>query len=393
MSKPIRVGITHGDYNGVGYEVIFKALDDERITELFTPVVYCDAGLARHAMEEFRIENMPETHLAADAKNIRDGRVNLIDLGLESPRLDPGHPDSQSGAAAVAALEKAVTDVLAGDIDLLVTAPICKEAVQSDSFRFPGHTEYLNSRAGKEHHSQMILFADHLRVALVTTHLPIAEVSRAITREAVADTVRRFSATLRRDFGIERPKIAVLGLNPHCGDGGVLGNEEKDRISPAIKEVSEEGVMAFGPYPADAFFANPSLSGAFDGVVAMYHDQGLAPFKALARTRGVNFTAGLPFVRTSPDHGTGNDIAWKGTADCESMRQAIYEGIDILRGRRRHDEASANPLPRASRSERPEKPERGEKAERPDKSDRKDRKQDKEKADKGVNSKETTQES
>ena len=351
MGKNIRVGITHGDYNGIGYEVIIKALADEKIPELFTPVVFCAPRLFEKARKDMQIEGLPAVETIKNAGDARDGRINLLDLRISETPLTPGLPSKESGEAAVLALEKGVEALRAGDIDVLVTAPICKTAVQSDTFHFPGHTEYLEDRlAGDsdetEYKAQMILFDDYLRVALVTTHLPISEVAQAVTREKVADSVIRLDRVLRSDFGIERPKIAVLSLNPHCGDNGLLGDDEQTKIIPAIDECAEKGVLAFGPYSADGYFATKGYRN-FDGVVAMYHDQGLAPFKALAEERGVNFTAGLPFVRTSPDHGTAYDKAWKGEADPTSMREAIYKAIDIYRNRERYRRASANPLRKA----------------------------------------------
>ena len=344
MAKKIKVGITHGDFNGVGYEVILKALADEAMTELCTPVIYGSPRAASEWTSALSLEG-PRLNKALSAAEAPDGRVSIIDVCGEIGHIAPGVATPESGAAAVKALDAAMDALKAGEIDVLVTAPICKENVQSDSFRFPGHTEYLQAASGDGASAMMILFDDILRVALVTTHLPIAKVPAAISRQNVADTVKRLDATLRRDFGIERPRIAVLALNPHAGDNGLLGDEEKERIAPAIEDASEAGVLAFGPFPADGFFGSGSFR-AYDAVVAMYHDQGLAPFKALAGASGVNFTAGLPFVRTSPDHGTAFNIAGKGVADESSMRQAIYAAIDIFRRRAVFDRASANPLRR-----------------------------------------------
>lgn len=342
MNKNIRVGITQGDFNGIGPEIIVRTLADESITELFTPVVFADCQIIAEAARTAGV-NLPRLNRIQSASEARDGKINIVDLKLDNVSPTPGKPTPESGAASVAALEKAVRAITENDVDVLVTAPISKEAVQSDRFRFPGHTEYLESCAGGECKAQMILFDDSLRVALVTTHLPLAEVPAAISAEKVGEAVKAFAHTLRQDFGIERPKIAVLSLNPHCGDGGLLGHEEQDSIIPAIEACMEAGTLAFGPYAADGFFGTAAYAG-FDGVLAMYHDQGLAPFKALARQNGVNFTAGLPFVRTSPDHGTACDIAWTGKADPTSMREAIYKAIDIFRCRKTFKEASANPL-------------------------------------------------
>ena len=342
-NNKIRIGITHGDTNGIGYEVIMKALAAEGMLDLCTPVIYGSAkALSYHRkaieLQQFAVNN------ARNADSIKDSAINLIEvLDGEELKVELGQPSKQAGKAALAALESAVTDLKAGRIDALVTAPINKDNIQSDEFRFNGHTEYLEAAAGDDAKALMVLFDEHVRVALVTTHLPLAQVAGAITRERIVAQLHTFDASLRRDFGLERPRIAVLALNPHAGDNGLLGTEEKDIIAPAIEQAYDEHILCFGPYPADGFFGKEQYR-HFDGVLAMYHDQGLAPFKTLARDGGVNFTAGLPFVRTSPDHGTGYDIAGKNVASPASMRQAIYAAIDIVRNRARHDEATANPL-------------------------------------------------
>ncbi|MCM1368778.1 MAG: 4-hydroxythreonine-4-phosphate dehydrogenase PdxA [Candidatus Amulumruptor caecigallinarius] len=344
MGKP-RVGITHGDFNGIGYEVLLKAVCAEGICDLFTPVIFGDWRIIEYARKNL-LPDMPQMQRIRDASEVKDGRINVVDLRIQDVDITPGKPTQASGKAAVASLEAAVDAVNGGMVDVIVTAPICKEACQSESFHFPGHTEYLEAHAGEDCKAQMILFSDSLRVALVTTHLPVSEISGAITKEKVVDSIKRLAGTLVSDFSIERPKIAVLSLNPHNGDGGLLGNEEKDVIEPAVAESESDRVMAFGPYAADGFFGS-GMYKQFDGILAMYHDQGLAPFKALAGERGVNFTAGLPFVRTSPDHGTAFDIAWKGKADPTSMREAIYRAIDIWRNRSVYRRASRNPLRKA----------------------------------------------
>ncbi|MDE6085053.1 MAG: 4-hydroxythreonine-4-phosphate dehydrogenase PdxA, partial [Muribaculaceae bacterium] len=240
----------------------------------------------------------------------------------------------------------AVTDLKKGEIDVLVTAPINKKNIQGPHFDFPGHTEYLQHCSDDpDADALMILFNDRLRIALVTTHLPIAEIAQAITVDSVSSKLKKFYQSLEKDFGLTHPRIAVLALNPHAGDGGVIGKEEEEVIIPAIEKARKEGVNCFGPYAADGFFGAEQYR-SFDGVLAMYHDQGLAPFKTLAMDNGVNFTAGLPFVRTSPDHGTGYDIAGKGTASEVSMREAIYAAIDIFRNRQRYMRSHRNPLRR-----------------------------------------------
>lgn len=345
MNRPIRVGITHGDINGISYEIILKALADERIPELCTPVLFGSARLLAYFRKHLGIETALFNQCASTA-DIHDGECNIVNIAADELKVETGRPTEESGRAALLALEQATEAIAAGEIDVLVTAPINKKAIQGDGFNFPGHTEYLQDRlGGEDDHALMILFNDDLRVALVTTHLPLRDIPGALTREKVADTVKALAATLRRDFAIERPRIAVLGLNPHSGDDGLLGSEEAEIIAPAIDDCSAAHILAFGPYPADGFFGS-GMWKKFDGVVAMYHDQGLAPFKTLAGTSGVNYTACLPFVRTSPDHGTGYDIAGRGIADPASMLQAIYKAIDIYRNRRDYDRASANPLRR-----------------------------------------------
>lgn len=342
------MGITHGDINGIGYEVILKTLDDARLLELCTPVVYGSAKIAAFYRKALDMPAVQMTQCAG-GEEIRDGAVNIVNVVDEDVKVEPGVESPVAGQAAFASLERAVADLRQGHIDVLVTAPINKHCIQSEAFHFPGHTEYLEASLAADSETDnkalMVLCSDDLRVALVTTHLPLSEVPAAVTGEAVLEKLRIFNRSLIRDFGIHSPRIAVLSLNPHAGEGGLLGKEEAEVIAPAIEEARAKKIFAFGPYAADGFFGS-GLYHRFDGVLAMYHDQGLAPFKALAMEAGVNFTAGLPYVRTSPDHGTGYDIAGRGEASEQSMRSAIYAAIDIYRNRRREDEATANPLRR-----------------------------------------------
>ncbi len=349
MSRKIRVGITHGDYNGIGYEVLLKALADEQMTDLCTPVIFGSPSAAESVMRSLGIDDLSLV-TAPSAADAPDGVVSIVDVCSSPVTLTPGHPSPEAGLAAAEALEAACAALEEGSIDVLVTAPINKRTIfHPERFPYPGHTEYLEARLGGGSKATMILFDDILRVALVTTHKALREVPDAITKESVMAKIAALNDTLRQDFAMERPKIAVLSLNPHNGDNGLLGSEEIREIAPAIEECSRQGILAFGPYAADGFFGNGTFR-SFDGIVAMYHDQGLAPFKALAGEYGVNYTAGLPYVRTSPDHGTGYDIAGKGIADPLSMRQAIFKAIDLQRNRERHAEASANPL-RVSRQQ------------------------------------------
>ena len=343
QEKKIRVAITQGDTNGVGYEVILKAFQDPTILELCTPIIYGSPKIATYHKKALNLET--SFAIINNAEEARDGRVNLLACHDDEIKIEFGHPSEEAGQAAFCALDRAMTDYRGGLYDVLVTAPINKATIQNPGFHFPGHTEYIETSLGEGKKALMILMNDVLRVALVTTHLPIKDITKAITKEAIIEKATIFHQSLRRDFRISCPRIAVLSLNPHAGDNGLLGAEEKDIIQPAIEQLAENGIQAFGPYAADGFFGSGSFY-YFDGVLAMYHDQGLAPFKTIALDNGVNFTAGLPIVRTSPDHGTAYDIAGQGKADENSLRQAIYTAIDIWRNRQNYDEPLQNPLPK-----------------------------------------------
>lgn len=342
--KKIKVGITHGDINGIGYEVILKSLEDNRILELCTPIIYGSAKIAAFYRKATDMPAVPLNQIAS-ASEARDGANNIINVVGEDVKVEPGKSTEEAGQSAFIALERAVTDLRCGEIDVLVTAPINKRNIQSPTFTFPGHTEYLEASIGDGAKALMILCNDIMRVALVTTHCPLSQVPGKITTDAIVEKLEIFNRSLSCDFGINAPRIAVLSLNPHAGDSGLLGKEENEIITPAIEKARGQKILCFGPYASDGFFGAGNFK-KFDGILAMYHDQGLAPFKTLAMETGVNFTAGLPFVRTSPDHGTGYDIASKGDADGESMRHAIYSAIDILRNRSRYDEMTRHPLRR-----------------------------------------------
>lgn len=343
QERKIRVAITQGDTNGVGYEVIFKAFADPTILELCTPIIYGSPKIAAYHRKALNIDT--NFSIINNADEARDGRVNLLNCFDDEVKVELGLPSTEAGSAALKALDRAMTDFRSGLYDVLVTAPINKATIQSPGFHFPGHTEYIETSVGDGQKALMILMNETLRVALVTTHLPIKDVAKAITKEEIIEKTTIFHTALKRDFRISNPRIAVLALNPHAGDDGLLGQEEKEIISPAIEELAGKGIQAFGPYPADGFFGSGAYD-HFDGVLAMYHDQGLAPFKTIALESGVNYTAGLPIVRTSPDHGTAYDIAGQGKADENSMRQAIYTAIDVFRNRQNYDEPLKNPLPK-----------------------------------------------
>ena len=340
----LKIGITQGDANGVGWEVILRTLADQRMTELFTPVVYGSKQAADFYSKLLdKEEGSVQFNVVSSAEESRRGKVNLVECGQINPQ--PGVASAEAGKAAVEALERAMADLKAGDIDAMVTAPIMKETAQSETFQFTGHTEFVASHLEGE--PMMIMCSDRLRVGLVTIHIPVSEVSQSISKEKILSSLTTLRQSLKADFGIVEPRIAVLSLNPHAGEGGMLGSEEQEIIKPAIEKAFQEGTLAFGPFPADGLFATGAYA-KYDAILAMYHDQGLTPFKTLSPD-GVNFTAGLSEVRTSPDHGTAYDIAGKGEADPQSMRNAIYAAIDIVRNRRNWAYWNRNPLQRFER--------------------------------------------
>lgn len=340
-NKKLRVAITHGDTNGVGYEIIFKTFAEPMMLELCTPIIYGSPKVAAYHRNALGIQaNFTIINSAGDA---HPGKLNLLPAFDEEVKVELGVPSKEAGTASLKALEKAMEDYKKGLIDVLVTAPINKNNIQCDKFRFCGHTEYIEEHAGEGRKALMILLNDIMRVALVTTHLPIKDVAEAVTKEKIVEKATIFNNALKRDFRVSSPRIAVLSLNPHSGDGGLLGKEEETIIVPAIKELSDNGIYAFGPFAADGFFGYGTYK-SFDGILAMYHDQGLAPFKSLDMGEGVNYTAGLPIVRTSPDHGTAYEIAGKNVADESSFRHSIYVALDVFRNRIEYDRPFAKPL-------------------------------------------------
>ena len=344
-NQRLKVGITIGDTNGIGIEVAIKAVATPEMMDLCIPVIYGSSKVVSYHRNACNVPGFQLNHTKS-ADRIKENMPNLVECIDQEIKVELGHPSKQAGTAAFLALEAAVRDLKTGLIDVLVTAPINKDNIQSEQFHFPGHTEYLESAAGDGNRALMIMCTSGLRVALATTHLPLSQVPTALSIEGIREKLRLFNASLKRDFNIDGPRIAVLSLNPHAGENGILGTEEHDIIMPAIQQsLDEEGIQSFCPYAADGFFGARHYR-RFDGVLAMYHDQGLAPFKTIAMDEGVNFTAGLPIVRTSPDHGTGYDIAGQGIANESSMRHAIYTAIDVYRNRIRYDEAKQNPLPK-----------------------------------------------
>lgn len=339
MNKPV-IGISCGDINGIGPEVIIKALSDNRILELCTPVLFASGKLVN-----FYRKSATDAHfnyqIIKDFSRLNPKQVHLFNCWEEDVTVTPGQLNETGGKYAVRSLTAAVQALKEGHLQGLVTAPIHKKNVQSAEFNFTGHTPFLKAAAGVPD-VLMILYTQQLKVALVTEHVPVTEVAKHITKANLLSKLNLLHYSLKKDFGIDKPKIAVLGLNPHAGDEGLIGREEEEIIKPAIKE-AKQSMLVFGPYSADAFFARSSYL-QFDAVLAMYHDQGLIPLKSLAAGEGVNYTAGMPFVRTSPDHGTAFDIAGKNIADAGSFLHALFECLDIIRRRSEYEERTRNPL-------------------------------------------------
>ena len=333
--KKLIVGITQGDGNGIGYEVIIKSLADARILDSFTPVIYGSSKIFGFYRKQIHEIDAMDTYVINSAKDAHPKRINIVNCLGDNVFVEPGRATSESAKSAIRSLECAVEDIKKGYIDVLVTAPINKKAMVREGFGYNGHTEYLENVFGVDEVA-MLMVSDILKIGVVTAHIPLKDVPSSITREKIVAKLQMMDRSLRRDFGVESPRIAVLGLNPHCGDDGLLGGEEESIILPAVKQAQEAGIQAFGPYSPDGFFGLGNY-GRFDATLAMYHDQGLAPFKALAFERGVNFTAGLPIVRTSPDHGTAYEMAGRDEADPHSMMSAIYTAIDIYRNREAYD--------------------------------------------------------
>lgn len=341
MSSKIKIGISVGDVNGIGLEVILKTLSETKIFEYCTPIVYGHTKVASYHRKALGISDFT-FNVITNAEAANPKKANLINCWEEDVKIELGVANETGGKYALLSLEKATEDLISGQIDALVTAPINKHNIQSENFNFPGHTEYLQERS-KSKDVLMFLMNDSLRVGVVTGHIPVADVPKSITKEKIVRKLQLMNESLKKDFWIEKPKIAVLGLNPHAGDNGLLGKEEQEIISPAIQEAFDKGIICFGPFPADGFFGKGSYK-QFDGVLAMYHDQGLIPFKTIAFGSGVNYSAGLSIVRTSPDHGTGYDIAGKDLADPSSFMEAIFAAIHIVKNRKEQESLLKNQL-------------------------------------------------
>jgi len=340
-AERVKVGITHGDMNGIGYEIIMKTFHDPRMLDSITPVVYGSSKVASYHRKSLNISEI-NFNLVKNADSAIAKRMNIVNVTHEEVKIDIGKSTEIAGQLAYKALEAAVQDLLQHHIDVLVTAPINKKNMQTSNFKFPGHSEYLTDKAGSKEHL-MLMVCDKLRIGVITGHIPLKDVSGAISTELIFRKIDLMNRSLTRDFGIRKPKIAVLGLNPHAGDLGVIGMEEAEIITPAVEQAWNRNMIVYGAYSADGFFGSNNYL-KFDGILAMYHDQGMIPFKTLSFDRGINFTAGLPFVRTSPAHGTAYDIAGKNEASHNSFREAVYLAIDIFNNRKAFDEMNSHPL-------------------------------------------------
>jgi 4-hydroxythreonine-4-phosphate dehydrogenase len=338
-AENIIVGISIGDLNGIGSEVVLKTFEDSRMLELCTPVIFANVKIMSFVKKSFESTSM--LHGIDKLDQIVVGKINVFNLWKEGVDLNPGTNDEKIGEYAIKSFVAATKALKEGIIDVLVTAPINKYNIQSETFKFPGHTDYLDQEL--EGNALMLMVQDNLRVGLLTDHIPVSEVASKLTEELIIKKIETVKQSLIQDFSINKPKIAVLGLNPHCGDGGVIGKEDDSIIKPVLKKLFEKGTLVFGPFAADGFFGSSQYE-KYDAIIAAYHDQGLIPFKTLSFGKGVNYTAGLNKIRTSPDHGTAYDIAGKGIADYNSFKEAVYLAIDIYNSRNQYKEISEKPL-------------------------------------------------
>ena len=338
-NETIKVGISVGDINGIGIEIILKTFEDNRMLELCTPIIFASNKLFSTYKKELNIHT--QTYGVDLVSKCVPNKINLVNVWKEQVEVEFGKETENGGKYAFLSLQAALKALNKNEIDVLVTAPINKHNIQSEDFKFSGHTEYLE--ANLEGESLMILMTDELKIGLITGHIPVQKIAETITPELIESKIDLMYNSLLQDFKINKPKIAVLGLNPHCGDNGVIGDEDDKLIKPTLEKIQANGKLVYGPFSADSFFGSGSYKN-FDGILAMYHDQGLAPFKTLAFGKGVNFTAGLNKIRTSPDHGTAFEIAGKGVADNSSFKEAIYTAIDVFKGRLEFEELSENKL-------------------------------------------------
>lgn len=342
----IKIGISIGDINGIGLEVIIKTLSNPAVYKHFAPIIYGSPKVVSYHKNIVGLEEFPFT-IIRNAAEAQVGQINIIPCWQENTNIALGTSTPESGKFSIISLQEATKDLKEKNIHALVTGPIHKQSVYSDDFPFRGHTEYF----AKEFNTPylMLLVHENLRIGVVTAHIPLNEVATKLSKQLILEKIKILDQSLKRDFGLEKGKIAVLGLNPHAGDGGIIGKEEETIITPAIKEAKNNGIMAFGPYPSDGFFGSGQHN-KFDGILAMYHDQGLIPFKTLAFSEGINYSAGFPFIRTSPDHGTAYDIAGKNEADETSFRNALFLAYDIVKGRKSYDKDHSNPMIKKERN-------------------------------------------
>ena len=337
----IKVGITHGDFNGINYEVIMKALSDNRLLDMFTPVIYGLSKVLAFNRNHFNFKDF-NYNILRDIKRIPNKKINIVNLSNDSFKIEFGKSTKEAGYIAAKAIKTAISDINSANIDVIVTAPINKANTYSDDFPFSGHTDFLANEYNRKE-VLMLMVHNNIKIGTVTNHVAVKDVASYISQEKIVSKLLILEQSLKRDFAINKPKIAVVGLNPHAGDNGLIGNEEKEIIYPAIKAIKNKGLHVYGPFPADGFFGSGNYL-KYDAVLTMYHDQGLIPFKILSEQGGVNYTAGLPIVRTSPAHGTAYDIAGLNKASEKSLREAIFLAIDIFKNRRKFDEENAKPL-------------------------------------------------
>lgn len=337
----IKVGVTHGDINGIGYEIILKTFQDNRILDLCTPIIYGSPKVGAYHRKALNIVNFSLSTIKKP-EEANPKRVSIINCTDDSVRVELGKSTGIAGEASFKALEAAVHDLIENRVDVMVTAPINKKNIQSDKFNFPGHTEYLKSKFNADE-VLMIMVSDIMKIGIATGHIPVNDITSVLSKELLVSKLRMLNKSLIEDFAIRKPRIAVLGLNPHTSDEGLIGNEEEEIIIPAIGEVKKENILAIGPFAADGFFGSENFV-KFDAILAMYHDQGLIPFKAFTFDSGVNYSAGLPIIRTSPDHGTAYEIAGQNLASENSFRNALYLALDIYRNRMEYKTLTSNPL-------------------------------------------------
>ncbi|GAA3519074.1 4-hydroxythreonine-4-phosphate dehydrogenase PdxA [Aquimarina addita] len=342
--EKIRVGISIGDLNGIGSEVILKTFEDPRMLDFCTPVIFGSIKILSFLKKQYHIN--PKLHGIDKTSEILDGRINVLNVWRENVNINFGQEDHSIGAYAIKSLKAATESLKKNEVDVLVTAPINKSSIQSEDFKFPGHTDYLDQEL--EGNSLMFMITDTLKVGLLTDHVAIKDIANTITPALIEQKIKTIYMALQQDFGISKPKIALLGINPHSGDNGVIGKEDEEVLKPTILKIQESGKLVYGPYAADSFFGSDGYK-TFDAIIASYHDQGLIPFKTLSFGKGVNYTAGLTKIRTSPDHGTAFEIAGKNKADEGSFKEAVFSAIEIFKNRKEYQELTKNVLKRQPR--------------------------------------------